>query len=370
MAEKIKEYYKLPGRGLKRKNSFLLWGIRARLWRGKDHLLSTYNFRYAEEYRRFYYKDIQAITIRKTDQNIIWNSTFILLTIIFALLAVGFNEWEQIVFGILAAISIIALVTNILLGTTCITYLQTSVSNVEMPSLGRLKTALKVVKILTPFIHGAQGELDSRDISQKIAEKMKAPGKITGAGKTKVAAALSTYNGKLHQVLFCLFLFDGCLTVVSLFYPNIALSLVSMLFFLATSGVLITALIKQHESFLSKGLKVTTWAALAYIAFTYISSYTFYFVFVAFKKPELLNNQWEIFKYASSLSPFDNSLLMGFYMFSIVSLFLVGSIGLIQLRSFKKHHNFNTGPTYTGPPHLEPPNLELPNAGFKEENNE
>src|SRR4030088_1939833 len=51
-------YRKLPGRR---------FGIlfTSTLWIGPDHLLSVRKGRFAEEYRRFYFSDIQAIVLQK-----------------------------------------------------------------------------------------------------------------------------------------------------------------------------------------------------------------------------------------------------------------------------------------------------------------
>src|SRR5437016_13358775 len=54
MARRNFPYRRLPGkqRGWIRKSS---------LWEGEDHLLLVRGTRFAEDYRRFYYRDIQAI---------------------------------------------------------------------------------------------------------------------------------------------------------------------------------------------------------------------------------------------------------------------------------------------------------------------
>ena len=58
-----KEYIRLA-RG-RRSNiaGFSTSGGYASLWQGKDHLLSIDSSGYTEEYKRFYYRDIQAIII-------------------------------------------------------------------------------------------------------------------------------------------------------------------------------------------------------------------------------------------------------------------------------------------------------------------
>ncbi len=60
MAKKEKEYHKLPGT----KKGFLIG--KYTLWQGVDHLLHVYSRVGVEDYKRFYFNDIQAIITRKT----------------------------------------------------------------------------------------------------------------------------------------------------------------------------------------------------------------------------------------------------------------------------------------------------------------
>src|SRR5208283_5906459 len=46
---------------------------RSSLWLGDDHLLFVECTGYTETYKRFYFRDIQAITIRKTTTHAVWN---------------------------------------------------------------------------------------------------------------------------------------------------------------------------------------------------------------------------------------------------------------------------------------------------------
>src|SRR6185503_15449364 len=63
-AEKI--YRRLPGRGMAVLQH-------ARVYQGPDHLLQVVSTGYSEIYKRFYFRDIQAISIHKTHWGKIWN---------------------------------------------------------------------------------------------------------------------------------------------------------------------------------------------------------------------------------------------------------------------------------------------------------
>jgi hypothetical protein len=60
MASEISTYQRLPGK----KKGFLIG--HHTLWQGPDHLLQIYSRLGVEDYKRFYFNDIQAVTTRKT----------------------------------------------------------------------------------------------------------------------------------------------------------------------------------------------------------------------------------------------------------------------------------------------------------------
>jgi hypothetical protein len=157
MITKKKEYSRLPGRGLKLRT-------RAGLYIGKDHLLCLYNTGYAEDYKRFYYKDIQAIVTCKTERGKVWNIMFGIFAIIFALLSFTVNDIWRTIFLLITGFFLLFLIINWLQGPTCISRLYTSVTKEELPSLGRLKNAMKVMDRLRPIIENAQGKLTSEEI--------------------------------------------------------------------------------------------------------------------------------------------------------------------------------------------------------------
>ena len=56
----------MPVRSLYKKSSAKWFGLftGASLWLSEDHLLSVRSLRFSEEYRRYYYRDIQALELR------------------------------------------------------------------------------------------------------------------------------------------------------------------------------------------------------------------------------------------------------------------------------------------------------------------
>ena len=155
---KPKLYQSLPGRG--RRGLFLSFAVSSSwcsLWLGPDHLLSVESRNYQEEYKRFYFRDIQAVIMRRTQRASATNVFFLIMLVLFASLMIVAGPNGRIVTGILAGTTLLILTINLLRGPSCVCHLMTAVHTEELPSLNRLKTAREVVARLRPFIEGAQG---------------------------------------------------------------------------------------------------------------------------------------------------------------------------------------------------------------------
>ena len=162
MAATPKDYHRLPGRGLRKQGflSFSVAGSRARLWLGKDHLLMVESQFYREDYRRFYFRDIQAFVLRRTNQGRFISITLAVLVLLFGSISVGSaGGVEPYFFWIVTAGFALFLLWNTLLGPTCECHLRTAVQMEELPSLRRLRRARRVLDRLRPLIIAAQGQL-------------------------------------------------------------------------------------------------------------------------------------------------------------------------------------------------------------------
>ena len=145
-----------------------------RLYLGEDHLLCVYNSAYTEDYRRFYFGDIQAIAVAansKRKKMSAFHGGIALLLLIFAFWKSGY--WTAF-FMILAGLFLINVAVNWFRGPTCTCILYTAASQEELTSLGLMKNALKVIDVLKPLIETAQGRLSPEEIRAKAAAS-KAP---------------------------------------------------------------------------------------------------------------------------------------------------------------------------------------------------
>ena len=131
------------------------------LWLGRDHLLKIESSYFTEEYKRFYFRDIQSVTIRRTRRREFWNLVLGLIAIpIVGLMLTRFlnplaaDTWLWLVW--VSALVVVAAVHN-LLGPTCSVHIRTAVQIEEVPSLSRMPQTQKVLTRIRPLIDAAQG---------------------------------------------------------------------------------------------------------------------------------------------------------------------------------------------------------------------
>jgi len=153
MAKKNNEYQKLPGT----KKGFIIG--RYTLWQATDHLLYVYSRVGVEDYKRFYFNDIQAVITRKTAVGKIQNIILGFFILLFALPAILFEGGWSIFYAIAAAVMFIFLLFNLYKGPTCETKLLTAVQTEKLNSLHRLKNSFKVMDHLRSYIQRVQGVL-------------------------------------------------------------------------------------------------------------------------------------------------------------------------------------------------------------------
>src|SRR5690349_19709098 len=124
-------YRRLPGTG---SGAF----EQVRLYLGPDHLLLVSSSGYTESYKRFYFRDIQAITVRASARGKVWNGIWGLLTLSAAAIALQVGGVAFVVWLSIAGIFFLLLAIHFSYGPTCICHIQTAVQTRPLPSLNRL----------------------------------------------------------------------------------------------------------------------------------------------------------------------------------------------------------------------------------------
>ena len=179
-------YHRLPGTGYKRIVPgwvlvllffvigilvLLLRGRRVQLWTGDDHLLLVESDGHKEYYKRFFYRDIQALILRRTWEGRIINILLSLPAALFAFFAMTTSDPDgQIALAIIAGLFAFLLVINFLSGPTCQCQLRTAVNLTDLPSLTRVRQARKAFARVRPLIVATQGEVASEEVQSRILQ--------------------------------------------------------------------------------------------------------------------------------------------------------------------------------------------------------
>ncbi len=179
---------------------------RSSLWLGDDHLLCVESAGYSETYKRFYFRDIQAVTIQQTMRYQWLNgiAAFIFLSFFALSLATlpktSPSLWSSgeiaggIVLAVVLGLCVLLLLANLFCGATCKTGVRTAVQTEELPSLCRVRRARKVLQNIRPLIAAAQGGQLSPDVAsawmQNLAASAGAPAQNTAADKPNVPPRL------------------------------------------------------------------------------------------------------------------------------------------------------------------------------------
>jgi hypothetical protein len=158
---------------------------RASLWLGDDHLLLVSTNGYAETYKRFYFRDIQAFVMERTSTFRGINIVLIMAIVLLATFAIVASvAGVKIFLFALAGILVVFACLNVLQGQTCRCFLRTAVQTEELPPLNRVRRARKAFARLRPLVAAAQGgELSPQMIAEQLRAELPAaePAAVTGA---------------------------------------------------------------------------------------------------------------------------------------------------------------------------------------------
>jgi len=155
------------------------------LWLGKDHLLGIESTNFVETYKRFYFRDIQAITVVQSKRRMIWNWVLGSLTVLcaaawgYGLLTSPFDPGLVILAIIVTSPLAVPLLINNLLGPTCKGHIRTAVQTEELVSLKRVRKVRKILDRIRPLIVAAQGQLVPEEIPARmraLSDSLPVPG--------------------------------------------------------------------------------------------------------------------------------------------------------------------------------------------------
>lgn len=153
MSAQTTPYTKLPGTGHQ-------LGSYTKLYRGEDHLLQVTSVTFSERYKRFYFRDIQALTVVRTAAWLIWAGLAGFIALLLLVITVAVNDpVGRVVSGSGAGVFVLVVLSQLLRGPTCRCCVQTAVQTERIPSLNRERKTRQVLESLRPLIEAVQGPL-------------------------------------------------------------------------------------------------------------------------------------------------------------------------------------------------------------------
>jgi hypothetical protein len=251
------QYRRLPGR------SGLF--IRNALWMQPDHVLRVRRYPFSEEYRRYYFTDIQSIVLTELPSTGAYYGYAIAAALV--LIAGALASALHYVLAVLCVLMALPVFLISLRRRNCAFFLKTLVSTEELPSLRRINAAHRSVAMLKAEIQRVQGELSPETLDTQRAS-------IGPSAAAAVKPDIPHYDGLVHWILFGLVLVRGVIAAIVVAGRLYGWQL-SMFAGALSAGVLLMALIaavKQYKTDLARGVRRLVYAVLGWYALSTVAS--------------------------------------------------------------------------------------------------
>jgi len=342
MARKPREYRRLPGRA--KEHFALLKNERCSLWLGSDHLLHIRKQYYREANKRFYFKDIQALSLCRTSSGRTINFVLggCLAAFILVVIAGGYYGWATGgILGFVPGVLFWGLLLNIAFGPTCACHIHTAVQTERLPSLGRLRTAQKTIAMLKPFIEAAQGRLAPEDIEAHTDEQTEVQASAHALERdpryTGGAEFIRHENGSAHSILFFCLLPLAASNAAAIFSRDTWLTIYSAITYLLVLVFLLMALVRQRNSDIPLNLRTVTWVVLGALCADFIFGISVAFVYgfvSAFNDPNYFSTYYfDLDDIPLGWPPLD------YYLLTVTLIYItLALVGLFTLRDFRRRY--------------------------------
>jgi hypothetical protein len=134
----------------------VLPGLRTKLYLGTDHLLLIEQFILVERYKRFYFRDIQAITHSNSSRWVVFSVIWGVCALVSALILFFHHPVALAIGSIFTLLFGFAFFQTIAQGPTCIVRLQTGAQSYRIAPLERVRIFRKGMETIEPRIRNAQ----------------------------------------------------------------------------------------------------------------------------------------------------------------------------------------------------------------------
>lgn len=312
------------------------------LWLGDDHLLSVESTGYSEEYKRYYLKDIQAITSRRSAGGKVLNGIFGTMVAISLLAGIGGYENGltpvSVFAGIFGGFFLLLLLWNLFRGPTCRCHIRTPVGIDELPALDRVRSVKKALERVRPLIGQLQGEVSRKAITELTGKAKDEPPAYPGGVAVKAVRPagpagenpVSTYQGGMHRGVFLLLIADAGVTFLQTFHNSKSLVFLSTFVCLAFFCLAIISLVRQHNHPVSEPAKWLTWGGVATMVSGSAIGY-FFMIFVNIEKFKGVTSQEQIFDFYAAIEPAKHPSYAAFLIIYAAIAAVIGISGLFAL---------------------------------------
>jgi hypothetical protein len=331
MARKKRPYKNLQG------FSFNIFNAPS-LWIGPDHLLSVDAVLFQEKYKRYYYSDIQAIVMIRTNRHHFWTAIWGALVLLCGL-AVLFSSGAGYVSGTFLGLFSTALIVNLALGPACKAHIQTAVQIQNLRSFRRMRSAGKAMDRIKVLVEQAQGALDPGALTAPIAGSNATAPPLSDsrpplpASSTQEDDAAKPFNILPHRILYGLVLAMGIIGFAQFGLKNLPLSVIASLMQAAAQVMAIVALVRGYQPLKGRWLGRFSWVSLGLTLLASTAGYVLFFV-IATRHPELAYNNWELYKRGFEMVTGNTPLMLTMSLFFATGYLLVGLLGLLVARQF------------------------------------
>ncbi|HPG29835.1 MAG TPA: hypothetical protein PKY81_05110 [bacterium] len=321
------------------------------LFKAEDHLLYVEKYSYTENYKRFYYSDIQLVYMVPSLNFIYTSLIYLTIGIIFFLLL------KNIPFGwtFPAFFFTLSIISFFVCGNSKF-YIKTAAQKTRIKCVKRKKSILRILNIIRPLILESQKNIKISNLNETFEKPLSNTGIIdsstvadnndykTNAEKKAIPkierALIKNFNASLYLIFLSVLALTGVLSFAYICLPNYGIYLTISI----TTGLclglllLIFVLINLRKSGVSGGPVVHIFVSLAYIFIEFFFAYIL-FIIMNIRFPENSTDYFFLISKIFKLNPVKDFFMYPVAAFTGIAAILLAATGLIQLKKIKQRQN-------------------------------
>lgn len=308
-------YRKIPGRGLTMLSH--VW-----LYDAPEYMLLVTRTVWVENYRRFFYRDVQSLSLAPTRAFVTLNIIEGVFFVLGLSLLAGEGLGLRITAITLVSVFGLAWLGNLVLGPTCEVWIQTPSGRQRLRALSRIRTARKAISFLLGRIAEIQGtELPALPPPPPAGTETSTPAVVVPAIDSDVDSEMLAPQ-QLRRTSLAFSILGGVLWLLSvvsalmLMWPGTGLLLVVLLPATLVLGLAILAVVWAPRAI--PAARVWAWSLLAFYVFVGMTAYVWFIAISVQQTAGGAVQLWGQFTSTLSSSPFLVTLFTGVSLVSFI----------------------------------------------------